>query len=74
MQKTFQVQKDFICKIPLLEEFQIQLSRKLKDYLPLICQNVQKAPSRHVGTKDYQGAEGKKYSFKFLNEFGIGLN
>ena len=53
MKITFKLQKDthFICKIPFLKNFGIQLSRRLKNYIPEICQNVQKV--------DYQGAEGK---------------
>ena len=55
MKMTFKLKKDthFICKIPFLKKIEIQLSRKLKNYKPKICQNVQNV--------DYQRAEGKSF-------------
>ena len=63
MKMTFKLKKDthFICKIPFLKKIEIQLSRRLKNYMPEICLNVQKV--------DYQGAEGKSF-FQILNEVG----
>ena len=63
MKKTFKLQKDthFICKIPFLKKIEIQLSRRLKNYMPEICLNVQKV--------DYQGAEDNSF-FQILNEAG----
>ena len=49
----------FYEKIPFLKEFWVQLSKRLKNYMPDICQNVHKV--------NYQGAEGKSF-FKFLNK------
>ena len=51
----FKLQKDtyLICKIPFLKMFGIQLSHRLKSYMPEICQIVQKV--------DYQGGEGKSF-------------
>ena len=44
MKKTFKLLKDthFICKIPFLKKIGIQLYRRLKNYMPEICLNVQK--------------------------------
>ena len=55
MKKMFKLQKNthFICKIPFLKKFWIQLSRRLKNYMPEICQNIQKV--------DYEGAQGKSF-------------
>ena len=53
MKMTFKLQKDthYICKILFLKQFGIQLSRRMKNYMPEICQNVEKV--------DYQGVEVK---------------
>ena len=48
----------FICKIPFLNKFWIQLFCRLKNYTTEIYQNVQKV--------DYEGAKGK--SFIILND------
>ena len=55
MKKTFKLYKDtqFICKIPFLKKIGIQLSCRLKNYMPEICPNVQKI--------DHQGAEVKSF-------------
>ena len=60
---TFKLKKDthFICKTHFLKKFGIQLSRRLKNYLPKICQNIQNV--------NYQEAEGKSF-FQF---FKVGL-
>ena len=62
MKKTFELQKDahFTSKIPFLKIFWIQLSRRLKNSMPEICQNIQKV--------DYQGVEDK--GFFLSNEVG----
>ena len=61
----FKLQKDacFICKIPSLKMFGIQLSDRLKNYMPEICQIVQKV--------DNQGGEGK--SFLVLINVNVGF-
>ena len=55
MKKTFKLLKDthFISKIPFLKEIGIQLSCRLKNYMPEVCPNVQKI--------NYQGAEIKSF-------------
>ena len=61
--KTFKLQKDthFICKIPFLKNIEIQLPRRLKNYMLEICLSVQKV--------DYEGAEAKSF-FQVLDEVG----
>ena len=53
MKLKLQTYTHFICIIHFLKEFGIQLSRRLKNYIPEICQNGQKV--------DYQGAAGKSF-------------
>ena len=54
MKITFILYKDyFICKISFLKKNWIQFYRRLKNYMPEICQNIQKV--------DYQEAEGKSF-------------
>ena len=54
MKITFILYKDyFICKISFLKKNGIQFYRRLKNYMPEICQNIQKV--------DYQEAEGKSF-------------
>ena len=59
MKMTFKLHKDthFICKIPFLKKIVIQLSCRLKNYIPEIRQNVQNV--------DYQKAQGKS-SFRIF--------
>ena len=52
LKKTFELSKNFP-QNPFLKQFCIQFSCRLKNYMPEICQNVQKV--------DYQGAEGKGF-------------
>ena len=40
--EMFEVKKCFICKTPSLKEFWIKFSRRLKNYVPKICQNFRK--------------------------------
>ena len=44
IEKTFKLYKDthFMCKIPFLKKIGIQLSHRLKNYMPEICLNAQK--------------------------------
>ena len=35
-----EVRKCFICKTPFLKDFWIKFSRRLKNYVPKICQSV----------------------------------
>ena len=55
MKMTFKLYKDinFICKIFYLKKIGIQLSRRLNNYIPEICENVQEV--------DYQGTECKSF-------------
>ena len=55
MEKTFKLLKytNFIYKIPFLQKSWIQPSRRLKKYMPEICENFQKV--------DYHGAESKSF-------------
>ena len=40
--EMLEVKKCFICKTPSLKEFWIKFSRRLKNYVPKICQVFQK--------------------------------
>ena len=40
--EMLEVKKWFICKNPSLKEFWIKFSRRLKNYVPKICQGFQK--------------------------------
>ena len=40
--EMFEVKKCFIWKTPSLKKFRIKFSRRLKNYMPKICQNLQK--------------------------------
>ena len=40
--EMLEVKKCFICKTPSLKEFWIKFSRRLKNYVPKICQIFQK--------------------------------
>ena len=53
MKMTFKLKKDthFICKISFLKKFRIELSRRLKNYMPEICQNVQKVVYQEAEVK-----------------------
>ena len=67
MEMTFKLQKDthYICKIFFLIKFGIQLSRRMKNDMPEICQNVEKV--------DYQGAESKNLFQIFKWGWGLVL-
>ena len=49
----FQHRDDYICKIPFPKKFGSQISRWLKNYIPEICQNIEKV--------EYQGTECKNF-------------
>ena len=59
----FQHRDDYICKIPFPKKFGSQISRWLKNYIPEICQNIEKV--------EYQGTECK--NFFQIYKWGWGL-